>query len=225
MTQNNEGQAATVNRGFHIANGQILLWLNADDVLFSRTVISEVVKTFQKKQADVVYGHMAVIDSENRLHKILFAPPKLDDRILQYGHFAACISFRRSIALRYLLNKELKYALDYDQCLRMAHDKRRFVFINKPMIAWRKHEEAKSMKGKVGLENETKRLHERYENRRGIQGRLVQFLTLAYIMARKFWGILDVVKFFSSSRKKNLPFIPKEQSLAGLMIRQLLPYI
>jgi glycosyltransferase involved in cell wall biosynthesis len=48
FSKSNEEQAVTVNKGFDIAKGQIVVWLNADDVLFSKRVIADVVETFNK---------------------------------------------------------------------------------------------------------------------------------------------------------------------------------
>jgi glycosyltransferase involved in cell wall biosynthesis len=225
FSQDNEGQAAAMNKGFEEAKGSIVIWLNADDVFFSRSAISDIVRTFKEKDADVVYGHMAIIDSQNRLHKLLFAPPKINIRILSFGHFAACISFRRNIALRYKLSSQLHYALDYDQCLRMAQNNCRFANVGKTLLAWRMHGGAKSMKRKDLLLYETKRLVKKYRHPRGIRSKIAKFIVLSYILIRKFFGIIDVVTFYMLSKQKQLPFIGPEQSLVSLMIRQLLPFI
>jgi glycosyltransferase involved in cell wall biosynthesis len=60
------GQAHAINLGFEHAKGEIMAWLNSDDLLLPGTV-DAVVRYFQADpELDAVYGHRIVIDEEGR---------------------------------------------------------------------------------------------------------------------------------------------------------------
>ena len=62
-SQPDRGQAHAINKGLQHANGEILGWLNSDDVLLPDTV-SRVVSAFgEYPHVDVVYGRLERIDA------------------------------------------------------------------------------------------------------------------------------------------------------------------
>ncbi len=75
LLKENGGQASTLNAGFRISKGQIILFLDADDVLLSTTV-KEVVNIFQTHpEISKVQYLLAVIDeSDHFIGKVL--PPR-----------------------------------------------------------------------------------------------------------------------------------------------------
>jgi glycosyltransferase involved in cell wall biosynthesis len=226
FSKKNEGQAITVNKGFDLASGEIVVWLNADDVLFTKNVIYEVVKAFMREpRAGVVYGHMAIIDERNRLLKIQYAPPKLNFRILLLGHFAACVYYRKNIVCEYKLDPSLNYAVDYDQCLRIARDGIKFCYVNKVLMAWRKHIGAKSLSGSSELKAETIYIRRKYNAYFGLNYQIMKVLYYLLLLARKTYGINEALKLYVNSQKRELAFIAKFDSLLKLILRQLIPFI
>jgi glycosyltransferase involved in cell wall biosynthesis len=226
FSKKNEGQAITVNKGFDLASGEIVVWLNADDVLFTKDVIYEVVKAFMREpRAGVVYGHMAIIDERNRLVKIQYAPPKLNFRILLLGHFAACVFYRKNVVCEYKLDPSLNYAIDYDQCLRMARDGIKFYFVNKVLMAWRRHRRAKSLCGSDKLKAETIYVRRKYNADFGLKYQMMKVFYYLFLLARKTYGINETLKLYINSQKRELAFIAKFDSLLKLILRQLIPFI
>jgi glycosyltransferase involved in cell wall biosynthesis len=225
FSKKNEGQVITVNKGFELASGDIVVWLNADDVLFTKDTIYEVVKAFTKQpRADVIYGHMAIIDKDNRLLKIQYAPPRLNFKILLLGHFAACVFYRRKIVSKYKLVVNLNYAIDYDQCLRMAKDGVMFYRINKPLIGWRRHEAAKSVRRRESLKEETLNIRKRYITDTNYYSYYMSKLFInTVIFVRKLYGVKDIVEFYSAPDK--LAFNVKYDSLVKQIFRQIIPYL
>jgi glycosyltransferase involved in cell wall biosynthesis len=226
FSKKNEGQAITVNRGFDLASGEIVVWLNADDVLFTKDVIYEVVKAFMRQPiAGVVYGHMAIIDEKNNILKIQYAPPKLNFEILLLGHFAPCVFYRKNIVSKYKLDTSLNYAIDYDQCLKMAKDRIIFCYINKPLIAWRRHKATKSLSGKNKLKEETihiKRKHKAKINY--FNYCIMKALYYIIILAHKIYGVKDILELYATSKRSQLAFNANFDSLAKLIFRQVAPY-
>ena len=66
-SQPDRGQAHAINKGLQRSQGEILGWLNSDDVLLPG-VVSRAVQVFaQNPQVEVVYGRLERIDAIGRL--------------------------------------------------------------------------------------------------------------------------------------------------------------
>lgn len=132
-TQANEGQTASINRGFQMACGEIVAWLNSDDTYVFRTTLTEVVDAFGRMpEVDVVYGDAALISGDGRLLKILCTPTFHYEwlirgcRIIQPSAF-----FRRRVIEAELLDPSVSIAMDYEYWLRVG---RRFRFRHVPRL-------------------------------------------------------------------------------------------
>lgn len=68
-----QGAADALNRGFEEARGDILCWLNADDVYLRPDVFSIVVQTLQSSSFDFVYGHSCALDFNGFVKKTQFS--------------------------------------------------------------------------------------------------------------------------------------------------------
>jgi glycosyltransferase involved in cell wall biosynthesis len=125
-SQTDRGQAHAINKGLQRARGDILGWLNSDDLLLPG-IVSRVVRVFaQHPQVDVVYGRLERIDASGRL---LPTPLLPKDRV-DFGLsevLGECVvnqpgSFwRRSVMGEVgLLDEQLHYSLDYEYWIRLA---------------------------------------------------------------------------------------------------------
>ena len=221
ISKKNEGQAIAVNTGFDLATGEVVVWLNSDDVLFTRNVISRIVKAFKRSDSDVVYGHMAIIDENNLLRKIQFSPSNLSHRILSIGHYAACISYRRAIALDYKLDPTLDYALDYDQSLRMARDHVKFVFLDRVILGWRRHSAAKSVTGSSRMKEEAESIRKRHQAPSRCPSSLLKLPIYGELMIRKLLGIRLMMRIESEGE---IAFPIKFDSKMRSLLANVIPY-
>lgn len=125
-SQPDRGQAHAINKGLQRAQGEILGWLNSDDLL-AAGALRRVVQVFQSQpEIDVVYGRLRRIDDAGRL----VPTPVLPKDRLEFGpqHVVGeCIVnqpgafWRRRIMERVgLLDERLVYSLDYEYWIRMA---------------------------------------------------------------------------------------------------------
>jgi glycosyltransferase involved in cell wall biosynthesis len=220
----NEGQAIAVNKGFELSSGEIIGWLNADDVLFSKDVIESIVNIFLKnREIEVIYGHMAIIDDKNRILKIQYAPPKINLNILLTGHYAPCIFYRRYVVNHYKLDPNLECALDYDQCLRMAKDLVNFARIDKIIIGWRKHTAATSLSNVNNLKRENEILRLKYGKETNLMHFPTKMVCYSYILIRKLCGVTELLRLYSGNRS-NLAFNVKIDNLLKVVLRQVVPY-
>ncbi len=137
------GQAHAINKGLQRATGDILGWLNSDDVLLPDTV-ERAVQIFQARpDVDVVYGGLERIDAAGaplptpRLPKDdqTFGPETVIGECIvnQPGAF-----WRRSIMQRVgLLNEDLRYTMDYEYWIRIALQGGRFYHIDEKVARFR----------------------------------------------------------------------------------------
>ena len=144
ISEPDEGQSDAVNKGFRMAKGEIIGWLNSDDVYFDISAISSVVKFFDKyNDTDVIYGDAAVIDKDNLIMKVL-CTKKFDYRYLQKTCYIVqpAVFFRRKIIDKHKLDTRLNYAMDYEFWLRIAKE-HKFRHISQILAGDRNHEQRK----------------------------------------------------------------------------------
>lgn len=73
-TQQNSGQASTLNKGWSMARGEILAYLSADDILLSDAVGISVRHLIKYPAAALVYCDFQLIDPESKVIRNVSAP-------------------------------------------------------------------------------------------------------------------------------------------------------
>jgi glycosyltransferase involved in cell wall biosynthesis len=162
------GQANGVNLGFSRSSGEIMAYLNSDDILLPGS-LAFVARYFRDHpEVDVVYGHRILIDSEDRRVGLWVMPPH-DDEVLRW---ADCVPqetlfWRRGIweAAGGALDAGFRYTLDWDMLLRFTDRRAKIVRVNRYLGAFRLHPEQKTTATAATGEEETRRLWRRYHGR------------------------------------------------------------
>lgn len=65
ISETDKGMYDAINKGMEMATGDIVGILNSDDILESDDVIEAIVKTFEGKKIDSLYGDLEYVDPEN----------------------------------------------------------------------------------------------------------------------------------------------------------------
>jgi glycosyltransferase involved in cell wall biosynthesis len=121
IVEKDSGQSDAIAKGFALASGEILAWLNSDDMYLPQA-LSRVISAYQEGN-EFLFGNVYIVDSEDALlRKRVAIPVSFDD--LYYGQYiipqeATFFSKRLYLACGGL-DKSLHYAMDYDLWLRMA---------------------------------------------------------------------------------------------------------
>lgn len=140
VSEKDGGQSDAIARGFERTSGEILGWLNADDLLKPGAVRAAVEALRANPQAPLVYGRADFIDAKGRyLASCTVVEPYSRRRLLHCGDYIiqpAAFFTRRAYTAVGGLDNSLNWAMDWDLWLRLAreHD---FVFIEKELASYR----------------------------------------------------------------------------------------
>lgn len=89
------GPARAINAGFERSNGEIMGWLNADDILLPGTLayVSRFFATHP--EVDMVYGHRVILDELDREIGIWVTPPHCEDTLRWFDYLPQETAFWR----------------------------------------------------------------------------------------------------------------------------------
>lgn len=147
VSEPDEGQSQAINRGFQHATGDIMAWLNSDDLLLPGA-LHVVAEFFERNpHIDVVYGNRLMVD-ENDLEIGRWILPSHDSEVLPWADFVPqeTMFWRRSIWEKSggHIDESFRFAMDWDLILRFKKSGARFAHIPKFLGAFRIHESQKT---------------------------------------------------------------------------------
>ncbi len=68
VSEKDQGQAEAINKGFHKAQGEIVAWINSDDIYYTTHIVSRAVKELlDHPEVGMVYGDGIMMDSAGYL--------------------------------------------------------------------------------------------------------------------------------------------------------------
>jgi len=113
------GISSAFNKGLEKSNGDLIFFLNSGDVLFSKTVISEVVQSYMQHKWKCATG--VTVTTSIAGETIFYHPPQLSSKFLKYFMFLPHQGFfcETSLHKNYKYNEALKISMDYELFLRM----------------------------------------------------------------------------------------------------------
>ena len=124
ICEKDSGQANALNRGFRRVHGEIVAWLNSDDVLLPGAVSAMVECFTAQPEVALVYGDGYLMDVEgNVIREMHLGEPNLWDLMHLYGHMmlGAAIFYRAdALASVGYLDESWHWQFDYDLYLRLC---------------------------------------------------------------------------------------------------------
>jgi glycosyltransferase involved in cell wall biosynthesis len=159
-----EGQGSAINLGFAGTSGEVMAWLNSDDVLMPGALAYVARYLVDHPEVDAVYGDRLLIDEHGRKVGSWVLPPH-DDRALRLIDFVPqeTLFWRRGLWERCGggVDEELRFAVDWELLLRFAAAGAQIVHLRRFVAGFRVHEEQKtSAQHELGMA-ESDRLRER----------------------------------------------------------------
>lgn len=123
LSEPDQGQTDAINKGFSLAKGEIIGWLNSDDTLLSEAVKEAVAFMQVNPNYGLVYGDANYIDGESKIiGQFPAAQTSMKKLKRGYVHIPQQASFfRKSLWDRVgPLDPKFFFAMDYDLWVRLA---------------------------------------------------------------------------------------------------------
>lgn len=164
-SEKDSGFGNAINRGFSRTDGEIMAYLNSDDVLLPGT-LHYVMRYFEEHQdVDVVYGQRVVIDEYDAEIGRWVLPPH-DDNILSWVDYIPqeTLFWRRGIWERSgaAIDEDFRFAIDWDLLIRFRDAAARVHRLPRFLGAFRVHPHQKtSMQMQEIGQQEMNRIRER----------------------------------------------------------------
>ncbi len=123
VSEKDQGQTDAINKGFRMAKGDLVGWINSDDFLEPGAVALVVSAHQRNPQSVLFHGKLRVIDEKGGLIEIrnprhevsLFGLLNKFDQVSQPGSFY----LRKAVEKGSFLDTELRTAMDFDLWLRL----------------------------------------------------------------------------------------------------------
>lgn len=150
-SETDEGQADAINKGLHRASGQMLCWVNSDDILYPDYVANRVKQFREYKNIDMIYGDIQQGSdlSTQRLHKGRRTSIKNMLKYLECPIPQQSAMWRRDVLRKAgFLEKQWYALLDREYFIRIA-TKCQIKYIPGAVAFFRNHKLSKSVSDKL----------------------------------------------------------------------------
>lgn len=157
LSESDNGQSSAINKGFRLVQGEILAWLNSDDVYCDRQTLAAVLAHFTTRpESKFVYGRGYAIDRQGKILReeaYVTRNPVADlpeiDMILQPAAF-----WRREVYEQIgELNESLHFVFDWEYWLR-CREHFKIDFLDRFLAHNRIHETTKTNQGGIARRRE-----------------------------------------------------------------------
>jgi glycosyltransferase involved in cell wall biosynthesis len=163
VSEPDRGQSHAINKGWSVATGDWLGWLNADDIYLPGVLHRISMLLADDAPVDLVYGDVQYVDNTGKLRDInIKSEFSLRDMIMRGGliHTPA-VFWRRSLNdVAGPLDENQHYAMDNDFWLRVAPHAR-CRYLPGAMGTFRRHEGSKTVNSELALVSENLAIHRR----------------------------------------------------------------
>ena len=141
------GQAHAINLGFQHTSGEIMAYLNSDDILLPGALRYVADYFVRHPQVDVVYSHRVIINEKDDEVGRWLLPPH-DNNIILWSDYVPqeTLFWRRSLWTKVgsCIDEHYQFALDWDLILRFRAAGANFMRVPRFLAAFRTHEKQKS---------------------------------------------------------------------------------
>jgi glycosyltransferase involved in cell wall biosynthesis len=155
VSEKDKGQAHAVNKGITATTGDIIGWLNSDDIYYRRALSTVLAYFTAHPDADVVYGDACHIDEEDRILEPYYTEDWDYERLKEVCFLCQpAVFFRRRLVEKAgLLDQHLSYCMDYEYWLRLGA-LTPFARIPAVLAGSRMYQDNKTLRARVAVHRE-----------------------------------------------------------------------
>jgi len=200
------GQSNAINKGFNMASGDILAWLNSDDY-YTQGTLHQVASLLEPDENKIVFGECALYHEKSgkvkssrvfefaQSHKIEYS-----DYLIQPSSFWT----KKTWDLVGDLNEKLTYTFDWDWYIRAHRKGVQFHPVDKTWSVYRYHDQHKTGTGGNEREMELAGIYSRYHSdllgKKYLQRRSMQDKILMYNKMNKLLSWIGLGKSMDARR-------------------------
>lgn len=155
VSEKDQGQSDAITKGFAMAEGTVITWLNSDDT-YLNGAIADVMHVFKDRAGlEVVYG-MAYFTDESGVRVGKYPTGSFDrKRLATFNFICQPSTFFTRTALEKAggIDTGLHYVMDYDLWIRISNHFS-FEFLQEYLATYRLHTESKTVSARHALENQ-----------------------------------------------------------------------
>ncbi|MDZ7962344.1 MAG: glycosyltransferase family 2 protein [Aulosira sp. DedQUE10] len=155
ISEPDNGQADAVNKGLAMTSGEIIAWINSDDIYYPRTF--EVIKEIFESHPDVqvIYGDADHIDKQDVFIEAYPTEAWNYQRLIEICFLCQpAVFFRRNLVDKYgNLDDSLKYCMDYELWLRYGQHTA-FYYLPRKLAGSRLYQDNKTLGQRIAVHYE-----------------------------------------------------------------------
>ncbi|MEL7669194.1 glycosyltransferase family 2 protein [Methanobacterium sp.] len=217
ISEHDNGQSDALNKGFAMANGDIIGWVNSDDCYLDYNTFSYVVNKFYENQdVDVIYGDEVIIDEFGNIKKICKTSNWSYKHLLRECFICQPAVFFRKKIIKDNKIRDIYLCMDYEFWLRIGQ-KYNFLKVNKILAADRLYKGTKRESNKLNHMMKSKDLRIEYGGTFGVYYYMMHFHDLSLALFKNIKGVGDILKL---KHKNNYAFNIEFPSNYNLIINQ-----
>ncbi len=162
ISQKDGGQAQAINAGMQRATGDLICWLNSDD-LYEPNTLNRVAEIYMNTQADFIYGDGFTFKDGSSFRKYIKPGSISLDKLCVCDPIQQPSTFwtRKVVDQIGLLNESMYFAFDWEFFIRVAHNFP-MSYISLPFSSYRLHKDHKTGSNRLARSEELLRIVNAY---------------------------------------------------------------